>query len=188
MEVFVPLVVKPALVNPYVPSQWTLGDHWSHCPASALFVSPDLAVKAATSTTAKTMRTCPQLIRRSIAFEKRMFSISLLEFCSWPWFTHLIRLMKSHFYNWQVQYNSTPIVRHAKWESIPKNTYLNPSVHHWNAKMCTSKYTVHFFLLHISEISCQNSWVLPLISLECVYFYSKCQESCNILIKKNWQL
>lgn len=39
MEVFVPLVIKPALVNPYVPFQWTLEDHWSHCSASALFAS-----------------------------------------------------------------------------------------------------------------------------------------------------
>ena len=39
MEVFVPLVIKPALVNPYVPFLWTLEDHWSHCSASALFAS-----------------------------------------------------------------------------------------------------------------------------------------------------
>lgn len=88
------------------------------------------------------------------------------------------------------------LIPHSLW-SMPsgraffqkKNpTYLNPSVHRWNAKICTSKYTVHFFLFYILETSCQNSWVLPLSFLECVYFYSKCQESWNILIKKNWQL
>lgn len=87
------------------------------------------------------------------------------------------------------------VIPHSLW-SMPsgraffqKTTYLNPSVHHWNAKICTSKYTVHFSpLLYVLEISCQNSWVLPLSFLECVYFYSKCQESWNILIKKNWQL
>ncbi len=43
------------------------------------------------------------------------------------------------------------IIPHSLW-SMPsgraffqKTTYLNPSVHHWNAKICTSKYTVHFF-------------------------------------------
>lgn len=112
---------------------------------------PDLAVKEAASTnkTTKTMHMSSQLD-----------SALLLNRCevsdSWNIFLDLdlpslFDLWNHIFNNWQVEYNSTLIVKHAKWESIlPKTTYLNPSVHHWNAKICTSKYTVHFFLSFIS--------------------------------------
>lgn len=121
---------------------------------------PDLTVKAAASTnkTTKTMHTSTQLVRRSVAFQQML---SILQ-CEYRFLTSILFDLWNHiFNNWQGYYVSTLIVRHANWENIlPKTTYLNPSVHHWNAKMCTSKYTVHFPpLLYISEISCQNSWV-----------------------------
>lgn len=148
---------------------------------------PDLVVKAATSTN----KTTRQTVRETVLciwtnYSYHSIGTSFLTLIDPPYLTYEIIFLTIGTWS---------LIPHSLW-SMPsgraffqKNlTYLNPSVHHWNAKIFTSKYTVHFFLFYILETSCQNSWVLPLSFLECVYFYSKCQESWNILIKKNWQL
>lgn len=152
---------------------------------------PDLAVKAAASTnkTTRTMHISTQLVRQSIAFWTNVkypsVGISLLTLIYPSYLTYEITFLTI-----------------GKWSIIPHSLWGMPTGRAFFQKPPTwiHQYTIEmprfvlpntlciFFLLYISEISCQNSWVLPLSFLECVYFYSKCQESWNILIKKNWQL
>ena len=88
---------------------------------------PVLAVKAAASTnkTTKTMQMSTQLDRQSSVLLSRC-EVSVgwniaLDLAS----PILFDLWNHIFNNWQVEYNSTLIVKHAKWESIlPKNHLL----------------------------------------------------------------
>lgn len=80
------------------------------------------------------------------------------------------------------------------WSKIPHSLRNRPSGRLFfpgkkkGQDLYFQRHSIFFSHLNILETSCQNSWVLPLSFLECVYFFSKCQESWNILIKKNWQL
>lgn len=188
MEVFVPLVVKPALVKPLRGPSVNSGRSLINLSCICFVCLPDLAVKAAKSTNKNNHK-------HTVCQWIHCFWINVKYLSVWKL---LLTLIYPSYLTYEITFltiGKSSIIPHSLW-SMPsgraffqKTTYLNPSVHHWNAKICTSKYTVHFFsLLYILEISCQNSWVLPLSFLECVYFYSECQESWNIMIKKNWQL
>lgn len=71
----------------------------------------------------------------------------------------LLTLIYSSYLTYEITFltiGKWSIIPHSLWSMpsgrafLQKTTYLNPSVHHWNAKICTSKYTVHFFSSFIS--------------------------------------
>lgn len=115
----------------------------------------DLAVKAAVSTnkTTKTMH---------------ISTVSQTVHCFWTNVKYpsvgisLLTLIYPSYLTYEITFltiGKCSIIQHSLW-SMPsgraffqKTTYLNPSVHHWNAKICSSKYTVHFFFpLYLGDI------------------------------------
>lgn len=157
-------MVKPAVVNPCVPSQWTLGDHWSNCPASALFArrlnSQSICVHKQNNQTNKST------VWKSVALERVVSGIlSAVLDLELP---ILFDLWNSCFFVFL--YQLATIVWCQVGAHSSKTTYLNPSVHHWNAKICASKYTVHFSPLYLGDIL-PKQLGLPFSFRQCVYFY-----------------
>lgn len=90
----------------------------------------------------------------------------------------------------------------GKWSIIPRSLCSMPSgraffqkpptwIHQYTNEMPrfvlpSTLWHLFFHLYHRDILPKQLG--LPLSFLECVYFYSKYQESWNIMIKKNWQL
>lgn len=85
MEVFVPLVIKPALVNPCVPFQWTLQDHWSHCSASTLF-----AAQLSSQTSHVHKQASQTTLKEKRKKNPAQYTPLSVEHLSWPSFSHHI--------------------------------------------------------------------------------------------------
>lgn len=149
MEVFVPLVVKPALVKPLRGPSVNSGRSLINLSCICFVCLPDLAVKAAKSTNKNNHK-------HTVCQWIHCFWINVKYLSVWKL---LLTLIYPSYLTYEITFltiGKSSIIPHSLW-SMPsgraffqKNTYLNPSVHHWNAKICTSKYTVHFFPSFIS--------------------------------------
>lgn len=147
MEVFVPLVVKPALVKTLTRPLRELWEIIDQLVLRLLCLPPRL--KAAKSTNKNNHK-------HTVCQWIHCFWINVKYLSVWKL---LLTLIYPSYLTYEITFltiGKSSIIPHSLW-SMPsgraffqKTTYLNPSVHHWNAKICTSKYTVHFFPCFIS--------------------------------------